>query len=82
MGVPIVLGDASSPGDVSRVFDAASADAAVVSTLGGCARPGRRDLALRIDRVLRDPATVGQALAAVDADEARCVRPIVSFPLP
>jgi len=177
-GVRVVLGDALSPEDVSRAFDAAPAGAAVVSTLGGApgdrtrvdelgnrhvidraravgsrrivlvtsigcgemapyrspqaiaafgavveaktraeehlratplawtlVRPGglrdgpptgrgvltddpevhgfirRSDLATLVERVLYDPATVGRALAAVDSGEARCVRPIVPFPL-
>lgn len=41
----------------------------------------RADLALLVERVLRDPATIGRALAAVDADEARCEAPIEPFPL-
>lgn len=41
----------------------------------------RADLALLIERVLRDPATLGRALAAVDAGEARCEAPIEPFPL-
>jgi len=41
----------------------------------------RADLALLIERVLRDPATLGRALAAVDASEARSAAPLEVFPL-
>lgn len=41
----------------------------------------RSDLALLLDRVLHDETTSGEALAAVDTAESRCVRPIVPFPL-
>lgn len=41
----------------------------------------RADLAVLIERVLRDPATLGWALAAVDTSEARSAEPIEPFPL-
>lgn len=41
----------------------------------------REDVAILLERVLRDPATRGCALAAVDADQARSVNPIQPFPL-
>lgn len=41
----------------------------------------RSDLARLVERVLDAPAAIGHALAAVDADEARCVRPLVPFAL-
>lgn len=41
----------------------------------------RSDLAALLDRVLRDPATRGRALAAVDADESRSDTPRTPFPL-
>jgi len=41
----------------------------------------RADVALLVGRVLRDPGTIGRALAAVDAEEARSVNPILPFPL-
>lgn len=41
----------------------------------------RADLAVLIERVLRDPATLGRALAAVDGDEARGEAPSERFPL-
>ena len=42
---------------------------------------GRADLALLIERVLRDRSTLGRALAAVDADHARSDAPIEPFAL-
>ncbi|WEX08552.1 NAD(P)H-binding protein [Chelativorans sp. AA-79] len=42
---------------------------------------GRADVALLIERVLRDPNTSGRAFAAVEADRARCANPISPFPL-
>ena len=41
----------------------------------------REDVALLVLRALRDPATVGRALAAVDADRATCANPVEPFPL-
>lgn len=41
----------------------------------------RADAALLVGRVLRDPGTIGQALAAVDAEEARSINPVSPFPL-
>ncbi|MFT0851394.1 SDR family oxidoreductase [Achromobacter sp. F4_2707] len=41
----------------------------------------RADLAELIDRVLRDPATRGRTLAAVDAQRLRCVNPVTPFSL-
>lgn len=41
----------------------------------------RAELEALIERVLRDPATIGRALAAVDADEPRREVPIRPFPL-
>lgn len=41
----------------------------------------RADLADLLERVLRDPATRGRALAAVDADESRSETPRAPFPL-
>jgi nucleoside-diphosphate-sugar epimerase len=41
----------------------------------------REDVADLVARVLRDPATAGRALAAVDADHARSIHPIEPFPL-
>lgn len=41
----------------------------------------RADVALLVERVMRDPTTVGRAFAAVDADLARCANPLAPFPL-
>lgn len=41
----------------------------------------REDVADLVARSLRDPATEGRAFAAVDAEQARCINPIVPFPL-
>lgn len=41
----------------------------------------RADAAQLVARALYDPGTAGRAFAAVDADMARSVNPIVSFPL-
>ncbi|KRE11288.1 epimerase [Bosea sp. Root381] len=41
----------------------------------------RSDVAELIRRVLRDPATIGGAFAAVDAGSARTVNPVEPFPL-
>jgi nucleoside-diphosphate-sugar epimerase len=41
----------------------------------------RSDLAVLLERVLRDEKTCREALAAVDSAESQCVRPIIPFPL-
>jgi nucleoside-diphosphate-sugar epimerase len=41
----------------------------------------RQDVADLVSRALRDPATIGQALAAVDAGRMTCVRAVRPFPI-
>lgn len=41
----------------------------------------RADVALLASRILRDAATIGQAFAAVDAQQMSCANPVQPFPL-